>query len=243
MMIAPTLKFFSLWSLSCLFFFFFKQKTAYEITYGDWSSDVCSSDLGLRHLRHPAAHAVRLGGQGADRVLLLLSGHPDARLAGYMVAGALAVGPRFHGTTRESHPRRLARRGYAALHADGVRHRLGAGRHLRRALRAAGAVHRADRIQPQPVAQLAADGDGRRVGLLPRSIPRRGGVGVAAGVGALRQRRALPHHVCDRGDGPDGVLSVGPARARPSGSQKMNPVLEVRNLAKAFGGIRAVNGV
>src|SRR6059036_1639125 len=28
------------------FFFFFKQKTAYEITYGDWSSDVCSSDLG-----------------------------------------------------------------------------------------------------------------------------------------------------------------------------------------------------
>src|ERR1051325_7467271 len=26
-------------------FVFFKQKTAYEITYGDWSSDVCSSDL------------------------------------------------------------------------------------------------------------------------------------------------------------------------------------------------------
>src|SRR5213075_2511253 len=27
------------------FFFFFKQKTAYEITRRDWSSDVCSSDL------------------------------------------------------------------------------------------------------------------------------------------------------------------------------------------------------
>mgnify|MGYP001140658318 CR=1 FL=1 len=26
-------------------FFFFKQKTAYEIIAGDWSSDVCSSDL------------------------------------------------------------------------------------------------------------------------------------------------------------------------------------------------------
>src|SRR5881392_2637331 len=26
-------------------FFFFKQKTAYEITHSDWSSDVCSSDL------------------------------------------------------------------------------------------------------------------------------------------------------------------------------------------------------
>ena len=28
-------------------FFFFKQKTAYEIGTGDWSSDVCSSDLPL----------------------------------------------------------------------------------------------------------------------------------------------------------------------------------------------------
>src|SRR5216117_3514336 len=28
-----------------LWFFFFKQKTAYEIRKGDWSSDVCSSDL------------------------------------------------------------------------------------------------------------------------------------------------------------------------------------------------------
>src|SRR6187549_4206992 len=27
------------------FFFFFKQKTAYEIGWCDWSSDVCSSDL------------------------------------------------------------------------------------------------------------------------------------------------------------------------------------------------------
>jgi hypothetical protein len=27
------------------FLFFFKQKTAYEIGTGDWSSDVCSSDL------------------------------------------------------------------------------------------------------------------------------------------------------------------------------------------------------
>ena len=27
-------------------FFFFKQKTAYEMCGRDWSSDVCSSDLG-----------------------------------------------------------------------------------------------------------------------------------------------------------------------------------------------------
>src|SRR3546814_7519276 len=28
-----------------IFFFFFKQKTAYEMRISDWSSDVCSSDL------------------------------------------------------------------------------------------------------------------------------------------------------------------------------------------------------
>src|SRR3546814_6322737 len=28
------------------FFFFFKQKTAYDVRSSDWSSDVCSSDLG-----------------------------------------------------------------------------------------------------------------------------------------------------------------------------------------------------
>ena len=31
--------------INCFFFFFFKQKTAYEIYQCDWSSDVCSSDL------------------------------------------------------------------------------------------------------------------------------------------------------------------------------------------------------
>src|SRR3546814_3042220 len=34
----------------CCFFFFFKQKTAYEMRISDWSSDVCSSDLA----GHPA---------------------------------------------------------------------------------------------------------------------------------------------------------------------------------------------
>src|SRR3546814_1080647 len=31
-----------------VFFFFFKQKTAYEMRISDWSSDVCSSDLAWR---------------------------------------------------------------------------------------------------------------------------------------------------------------------------------------------------
>src|SRR3546814_14559533 len=36
-------------------FFFFKQKTAYEMRISDWSSDVCSSDLG-QHRRRPHHH-------------------------------------------------------------------------------------------------------------------------------------------------------------------------------------------
>src|SRR3546814_8488190 len=41
----------------CLFyvvFFFFKQKTAYEMRISDWSSDVCSSDLVNDALTDPA---------------------------------------------------------------------------------------------------------------------------------------------------------------------------------------------
>src|SRR3546814_3157049 len=33
-----------------MLFFFFKQKTAYEMRISDWSSDVCSSDLLSRYL-------------------------------------------------------------------------------------------------------------------------------------------------------------------------------------------------
>src|SRR3546814_7555157 len=42
------------------FFFFFKQKTAYEMRISDWSSDVCSSDLNLcRRRRVEAARRCR----------------------------------------------------------------------------------------------------------------------------------------------------------------------------------------
>src|SRR3546814_917269 len=42
----------------CGLFFFFKQKTAYEMRISDWSSDVCSSDLSQRERGPPlsAAH-------------------------------------------------------------------------------------------------------------------------------------------------------------------------------------------
>src|SRR3546814_1705312 len=38
-------------------FFFFKQKTAYEMRISDWSSDVCSSDLVVGVRAQPFAHA------------------------------------------------------------------------------------------------------------------------------------------------------------------------------------------
>src|SRR3546814_17653411 len=41
-------------------FFFFKQKTAYEMRISDWSSDVCSSDL-LRPLPRIGGAERRLG--------------------------------------------------------------------------------------------------------------------------------------------------------------------------------------
>src|SRR3546814_1545737 len=42
-----------LWFLFVKLFFFFKQKTAYEMRISDWSSDVCSSDLRVVLRREP----------------------------------------------------------------------------------------------------------------------------------------------------------------------------------------------
>src|SRR3546814_1281192 len=58
-------------SIVCVFFFF-KQKTAYEMRISDWSSDVCSSDLAL-HVpgpggrRRPAHAAAPERGRRAAR--------------------------------------------------------------------------------------------------------------------------------------------------------------------------------
>src|SRR3546814_9538119 len=46
------------------FFFFFKQKTAYEMRISDWSSDVCSSDLVARRHAHAVDRIDELGERG-----------------------------------------------------------------------------------------------------------------------------------------------------------------------------------
>src|SRR3546814_7789582 len=49
------------------FFFFFKQKTAYEMRISDWSSDVCSSDLAKRLHPFPAQFGEKAGGMRDKR--------------------------------------------------------------------------------------------------------------------------------------------------------------------------------
>src|SRR3546814_2263105 len=61
-----------------IFFFFFKQKTAYEMRISDWSSDVCSSDLLDGHAAEIAqaigvdAEIVEFGAGATRKVRFLL---------------------------------------------------------------------------------------------------------------------------------------------------------------------------
>src|SRR3546814_5860169 len=62
-----------------LVFFFFKQKTAYEMRISDWSSDVCSSDLLFENRQHRLA---RDRGPAAEHHRNLVLGDQFARLFG-----------------------------------------------------------------------------------------------------------------------------------------------------------------
>src|SRR3546814_5931956 len=55
----------------CLLFFFFMQKSAYDVRISDWSSDGCSSDLGgqkARKTEQPHPHRRVLGAPCGDRI-------------------------------------------------------------------------------------------------------------------------------------------------------------------------------
>src|SRR3546814_5923865 len=72
---------------SLFFFFFFKQKTAYEMRISDWSSDVCSSDL----LRRPGLDRVDI--IDAKRQHVLVVDRIDDGVGVQLVAECLARGP------------------------------------------------------------------------------------------------------------------------------------------------------
>src|SRR3546814_2455057 len=83
------------------FFFFFKQKTAYEMRISDWSSDVCSSDLGGTG-----------GGPGGalSRAARRIGGGPDSgcRFAECR-RGAAGTGRRRPGRSPRSEERRVGK--------------------------------------------------------------------------------------------------------------------------------------
>src|SRR3546814_31102 len=69
-----------------VFFFFFKQKTAYEMRISDWSSDVCSSDL---HGQFNYRSARSLNGRICVRISVMKAKLPFLVAAG--LAGVLAL--------------------------------------------------------------------------------------------------------------------------------------------------------
>src|SRR3546814_7917078 len=70
------------------YFFFFKQKTAYEMRISDWSSDVCSSDLDDPHAGgRPQLHCARRQQLYATRPLLDV--HSECRSSDDDTCGAV----------------------------------------------------------------------------------------------------------------------------------------------------------
>src|SRR3546814_1829613 len=74
-----------------VYFFFFKQKTAYEMRISDWSSDVCSSDLasarsssGLR-----GGHACGAPPEGRGSPAAVVEGGKGGAQLGHRHCGAL----------------------------------------------------------------------------------------------------------------------------------------------------------
>src|SRR3546814_8028709 len=76
---------------SCCLFFFFKQKTAYEMRISDWSSDVCSSDLGLKRFcsgQGSGAQAYGYIPRLADAAMDKIGQIPQGRRNGFDLASA-----------------------------------------------------------------------------------------------------------------------------------------------------------
>src|SRR3546814_5863237 len=114
----------------CWYFFFFKQKTAYEMRISDWSSDVCSSDL-------TQAASRRGAGSRTDRdAAVAARDSPDQgeRIAGSESRGRGRVGASQpgdrvgdrQGGRRPFHRRRSRNEDAGAQGRDG--HKPGAGR-------------------------------------------------------------------------------------------------------------------
>src|SRR3546814_1264739 len=68
-------------------FFFFKQKTAYEMRISDWSSDVCSSDLCLAVKAGTIHGIVGENGAGKSTLMSILYGFYEADSGEILIDG------------------------------------------------------------------------------------------------------------------------------------------------------------
>src|SRR3546814_5712662 len=79
-----------------IFFFFFKQKTAYEMRISDWSSDVCSSDLaGGNHMAYGFQRRTFKSARNAV-IAARVARHFGADFE-YLIAEAMAITQQQHG--------------------------------------------------------------------------------------------------------------------------------------------------
>src|SRR3546814_2664413 len=89
-------------SILIFIFFFFKQKTAYEMRISDWSSDVCSSDLDhVRFHECTLPHALRWA-HASPPILLRIR-------ASEGLEGSAAPASTVRGVARRSEERRVGK--------------------------------------------------------------------------------------------------------------------------------------
>src|SRR3546814_2724843 len=94
-----------------MMFFFFKQKTAYEMRISDWSSDVCSSDLAAHGHAHMLGFEHDGGTAGAE---MFVDGVDDLRCQVFLglqapgedIDQACQLGKADHAVMRRSEERR-----------------------------------------------------------------------------------------------------------------------------------------
>src|SRR3546814_5357596 len=99
-----------------LYFFFFKQQTAYEVRISDWSSDVCSSDLNPDPMARSRRRSLAFGtgtptwGVHAPRYRNLRRCQPrTTRPCDAAALSALSVARRAGGSEGPHRPRRAHR--------------------------------------------------------------------------------------------------------------------------------------
>src|SRR3546814_1784484 len=77
-----------------MMFFFFKQKTAYEMRISDWSSDVCSSDLGGERQRIPLQNRLGSSHPKLTQAVLLMEANIEEPLTTDEIAQHVCVSRR-----------------------------------------------------------------------------------------------------------------------------------------------------